>query len=368
MKNKGKIIKVTIAVVVALAIVIVGYAVYKNSDAVKVREQLDLGEKYLAELNYDEAIIAYETVIEIEPMNVEAYLGLADAYAGKGDYESAALALQKGYDLTENEAIKSKLDEVNGEIERVKVEEEEANLKEEKRIQEASRTYIELPFNISDFKVMGYDLQDDHFEEVIAAFGCPFSEERLGPEGYIEGQFGEMEAFGGEDGCSFGIKFWGDGSVLGDSLLEINSFGYGIQNNDYGKVYSFSMEDGYKHYIGMDVASFCEVPIVYGNTYEEWCERIGIDIIKSTGTVKSGGVFINGYPTTQYVDIWTKFDNHNYQVRYDETIYTDEYGDKIYASIYLFDEDDDRHFWSIDMRCENGIVAKISYSNTFEKH
>ena len=108
-----------------------GYILYKSSDSVRVQEQLDLGEKYLAELDYDQAIVAYETVLEIEPMNVEAYLGLSDAYIGKDDYESALAILQKGYDLTADYEIKIKIDGINEEIERVKA--EKVRLEEEER-------------------------------------------------------------------------------------------------------------------------------------------------------------------------------------------------------------------------------------------
>jgi Tfp pilus assembly protein PilF len=38
-------------------------------------KQLSLGEKYLSELKYDKAIVAFNKVIEIEPRNMQAYLG-----------------------------------------------------------------------------------------------------------------------------------------------------------------------------------------------------------------------------------------------------------------------------------------------------
>ena len=59
-------------------------------------EQYDLGVRYLSEGNYEEAIIAFTAAIEIEPKRAEAYLGLADAYIGSGDYEKAAEILQSG--------------------------------------------------------------------------------------------------------------------------------------------------------------------------------------------------------------------------------------------------------------------------------
>ena len=65
MKNKKKKVCLLVVVIVIIAI-IAGLILYKNSDAVKVREQLGLGQKYLSELEYDQAVAAYEAAIEIE--------------------------------------------------------------------------------------------------------------------------------------------------------------------------------------------------------------------------------------------------------------------------------------------------------------
>ena len=59
------------------------------------QEQYDLGVRYLAEGNYEEAIIAFTAAIEIDPNRVEAYMGRGDAYVGSGEMEenlTAALA------------------------------------------------------------------------------------------------------------------------------------------------------------------------------------------------------------------------------------------------------------------------------------
>lgn len=51
-------------------------------------EQLDLGARYLSDGNYEEAILAFTAVIEIDPKNTEAYLGRANAYLLSGETES----------------------------------------------------------------------------------------------------------------------------------------------------------------------------------------------------------------------------------------------------------------------------------------
>ena len=65
-----------------------------------ITEYLSLGQKFLLEEDYDQAIVALEKAIEIDERCVEAYLGLADAYFGKKDYGQAARVLEEGYLVT----------------------------------------------------------------------------------------------------------------------------------------------------------------------------------------------------------------------------------------------------------------------------
>lgn len=60
-----------------------------KSQAERLQEQLDLGQRYLAELNYTEAILAFTEAIEIDPENIPAYMGRATAYRGTEQYEEA---------------------------------------------------------------------------------------------------------------------------------------------------------------------------------------------------------------------------------------------------------------------------------------
>lgn len=112
MKNKKKSVGIIIAGVIVMAAVATGMLAYYNSDSVRLRRQLDLGNRYLAELNFEEAIVAYEAAIAIEPVSVEAYLGLADAYLGLGDAEQALAALERGYEVTGDERLKERIDEI----------------------------------------------------------------------------------------------------------------------------------------------------------------------------------------------------------------------------------------------------------------
>ena len=93
-KRKGGFV----AVIIVICIVIMGIAVgalmiFSNQGSQQesspdkqalLEQQISLGEKYLLEENYEEAIVAFKTAIDIEPNNPELYIKLADTYIAAG--------------------------------------------------------------------------------------------------------------------------------------------------------------------------------------------------------------------------------------------------------------------------------------------
>jgi tetratricopeptide (TPR) repeat protein len=59
-------------------------------------ELLDLGEKYLLEMNYEQAVVCFTKLIAIEPKNPRGYTGLAEAYVGLGEFDKALEILRQG--------------------------------------------------------------------------------------------------------------------------------------------------------------------------------------------------------------------------------------------------------------------------------
>ena len=78
------------------------------SGASKANEKIELGRKYLTELNYTEAVAAFTEVIQIDPSNIEAYAGRAEAYKGLKQYEEAkadyTTVIEKADDLPYTQA------------------------------------------------------------------------------------------------------------------------------------------------------------------------------------------------------------------------------------------------------------------------
>ena len=97
---KIKIIIVAIAAVILAAII--GIIAFSNSPAQKLKKQLDLGQKYLNELSYDQAVAAFKQALEIETNNTDAIAGITKTY---GAWSSDLVA------SSEYEAAIEKLDE-----------------------------------------------------------------------------------------------------------------------------------------------------------------------------------------------------------------------------------------------------------------
>ena len=70
-----------------------------KSKEARVQEQFDLGSKYMAELDYENAIVALNKAIKIDPKNVDAYKMLAEVYEKSGRLDDARATLEKILDL-----------------------------------------------------------------------------------------------------------------------------------------------------------------------------------------------------------------------------------------------------------------------------
>ena len=114
MKQRTRIL---IYILIAITVVILGtMAIITNHNAnkpVSVQEKIDLGHAYLLDLSYEKAALEFAEAIEIDPMNADAYLGLAEAYQGMGAIDKAIEALETGYEKTGDQRLKDKLDELS---------------------------------------------------------------------------------------------------------------------------------------------------------------------------------------------------------------------------------------------------------------
>ena len=142
-----KFIVAGILSVLILAVVAAGFFLHSSSQKGLYLEQLDLGQRYLETGDYKAAIVALTKAIEIEPRqaqayvvrgntyvlqgeteenlslaqadyemaisldntNAQGYLGLADVFIRRGDYDAAVDILERAQNVTDSEAISNKL-------------------------------------------------------------------------------------------------------------------------------------------------------------------------------------------------------------------------------------------------------------------
>lgn len=86
-----------IFILVAVLVMLVGggFLFVTNTPAARVERELKLANKYLQEVKYQEAILAFQKVISIEPKNIPARLGLGQAYVATSDMVKAETVLKE---------------------------------------------------------------------------------------------------------------------------------------------------------------------------------------------------------------------------------------------------------------------------------
>ncbi|MCD8107933.1 MAG: tetratricopeptide repeat protein [Oscillospiraceae bacterium] len=110
--------KKLLSIVLVIVLIMVCFTSCASVDKALVSTYLNLGEKYLTDLNYEEAIVYFNKAIEVEPRNVQAYLGAAEAYVALGDIDSAIEILQKGIEMVDDPTeLEAMLRELLGEEE-----------------------------------------------------------------------------------------------------------------------------------------------------------------------------------------------------------------------------------------------------------
>lgn len=153
LKNKLKIIiPVGISlIIIALAFVFIQFTPKAQSDAAAM---IDKAYNFITEQNFEEAIAVFEKVIEIDPKNVDAYIGIAEAYEKNGDIDKAIEWLEKGFEITGSPLIAETLErlkkpavtEENNEVEIMEEPIEDA-AEDEIVVQEEELVKFVLPYN-----------------------------------------------------------------------------------------------------------------------------------------------------------------------------------------------------------------------------
>lgn len=114
--KKPMIITASVVSLVLIAGIGIGsYALSQNSSAKRYSNMIKTAKKDFGHQNYTEAISAYEEAIELDPTNVDAYIGLAEVYTEQGDIDSAMAILNEAMEHVSD----SDMEEIEEAIEEV---------------------------------------------------------------------------------------------------------------------------------------------------------------------------------------------------------------------------------------------------------
>lgn len=111
MKNKKLVTILSILLVIVIGTAVVSVMLLNsNSKTEKYRKKLDMANKYVAEENWDDAIVAYLDAIEIDDTDENAYYSLATIYIYQNRMGEAKELLEKGMDITKSSKLQELYD------------------------------------------------------------------------------------------------------------------------------------------------------------------------------------------------------------------------------------------------------------------
>ena len=98
----SRAVKLSTGVFAALGIlaIAIGLVLALSNRPATANEMLSLGEQYLLEMRFEQALEQFMGVIDAEPYNPRAYVGAAVAYEGLRQRASAIDILRIGYERT----------------------------------------------------------------------------------------------------------------------------------------------------------------------------------------------------------------------------------------------------------------------------
>lgn len=109
-KRKYSMFRFILFILLFVEIILVLYINFQTMDYREYERQLSLGDKYLEEIDYENAELCYRKAIKIDDKKAEPYLKIADVCIMQGDYEKASDILSEAQDsIPESSKMKRKL-------------------------------------------------------------------------------------------------------------------------------------------------------------------------------------------------------------------------------------------------------------------
>lgn len=157
--NLLPIIIIGLVLVFIVTIAITGILVISRPK-VNYQKQLSLGNKFMDELDYDQAIAAYRAAIEIDPKNPDAYKALAELYIEMNDLEAAMAILDEGINATGDDTLIKMLEDL-------------------KKRSESTETNVEDPQSADDY------LETQEYDTALEMYLAMLNEDPMNVDAYL---------------------------------------------------------------------------------------------------------------------------------------------------------------------------------------
>ena len=216
-------------------------------------------------------------------------------------------------------------------------------------------------FDFTDVTILGYDLLEPHIDEVVAKLGNADGVMEL-PSGGVVSIYDDMLLL----------------EVLADELYPTS---YYIAAFEYAYGYTLGIAiqrvNGEETYEGQLGESWCSLPMSLGDTYEQWCELTGADLIKESPfvTIDENEWADIRYGTscvkTEYRYLPDGIEPWNIPIDYYEEIYTDAvwnqycYEFDMHASLYVTRADGKS--FGVEAYFLDGSIQGIHYAHHYAK-
>ncbi len=168
--NKKKLTIIICTAIIIILCAVTAILIMPHESSVSVTEMLSTAQKYLIETDYERAIAEFNKVIEIDPMNTEAYLGLAEAYEKNGQHDKAIETLEKGYEATGDDRIKAALEALLSGVDNA----EETEVVTVTSVSETETESVESKTDVSEEIILSEENTDEILKracQIIGMFG-----------------------------------------------------------------------------------------------------------------------------------------------------------------------------------------------------
>lgn len=200
-----------------------------------IQNYLDLGEKYLNDMNYENAIVAFTKVIDMDSQNIEAYIGIAKAYERLEDYKNAIKVLENAINNIADKEQKLLLEGILDKYKKILSQQEKTDYT--KTEQKTVETVL-----LSDEKellnMIYHGIEDEKYEEI----GYLIIEYKNELDHIIENRLKGNKQLYTEDGFSEEIE--GTGMVLqGADTIFLGKFYKGKPEGEVKVIYATTNDD-----------------------------------------------------------------------------------------------------------------------------